>query len=283
MNNKLSRYLVFYNPQVLRSNQIAVEINDWINQHSGLHSECLLISELDEDLNQSADLLIAVGGDGTMLRVGRVASLIDCPVLGINLGQVGFLPQVRNDEWQESMIKVMSRDYELEPRMLIQGELYRNGDLLTKQDALNEIVVTRGKMARPVHLETRVDDSVLAQYVADGVIVATPTGSTAYSLAAGGPILPPVLRNIVVTPISPHLSMGTSVVLAEGCTVKIKVSTSHSAILSIDGHFQISVEDGDNVVVCASKNNCNFVRFQDEDYFYRDLNDRMSIKKRGIG
>jgi NAD+ kinase len=213
-----------------------------------------------------------------MLRVGRVAAQMGCPVLGINLGEVGFLPQIPENDWQDAIDRILKRDFDLEPRMLVYGELTREGKKLIGQHALNEIVVTRGALARPVRLEIKVDNTVLANYVADGVIVSTATGSTAYSLAAGGPILPPNLRNLVVTPISPHLSMGSSVVLSEGCTVTITIRTNYQAILSLDGQIEMVVLDGDCVRVRASNRNCNFVRLQDPNYFYSDLSERMSIR-----
>jgi NAD+ kinase len=275
-----NRFLVFHNPQVTRSQQIADEINGRLQDKLGLVSTTMLISELDHDPNYNADMLLAVGGDGTMLRVGRVAAQMGCPVLGINLGEVGFLPQIPENDWQYAIDRILKGDFELEPRMLVHGELIRDGNQLIEQHALNEIVVTRGALARPIRLETQVDDAVLANYVADGVIVSTPTGSTAYSLAAGGPILPPNLRNLVVTPIAPHLSMGSSVVLSEGCTVTITIRTNYDAILSLDGQLETIVMDGDCVRVRASNRNCNFVRLQDPNYFYSDLSERMSIKGR---
>jgi NAD+ kinase len=166
--------------------------------------------------------------------------------------------------------------------MLVFGELLRNGEILTGHHALNEIVVTRGALARPVRLETEVDGAALTNYVADGLIVSTATGSTAYALAAGGPILPPTLRNLVVTPVSPHLSVGRAVVLAEGCTITINVRTDHQAILSADGQMEMEVLDGDCVRVRASERNCSFVRLQPPNYFYRDLTERLVIKGRSL-
>ena len=273
-----SRFLIFHNPQVSRSQQIADEINRCLQDKPGLSAASLLISELDHNPTYNADMLLAVGGDGTMLRVGRVAAQMGCPVLGINLGEVGFLPQIPENDWQDAIDRILKRDFDLEPRMLVYGELTREGKKLIGQHALNEIVVTRGALARPVRLEIKVDNTVLANYVADGVIVSTATGSTAYSLAAGGPILPPNLRNLVVTPISPHLSMGSSVVLSEGCTVTITIRTNYQAILSLDGQIEMVVLDGDCVRVRASNRNCNFVRLQDPNYFYSDLSERMSIR-----
>ena len=275
-----NRFLVFHNPQVARSQQIADEINGRLQDELGLVSNTMLISELDHNPDYNADMLLAVGGDGTMLRVGRVAAQMGCSVLGINLGEVGFLPQIPENDWRYAIDRILKGDFDLEPRMLVHGELIRDGKQLMRQHALNEIVVTRGALARPIRLETQVDNAVLANYVADGVIVSTPTGSTAYSLAAGGPILPPNLRNLVVTPISPHLSMSSSVVLSEGCTVTIVIRTNYEAILSLDGQLETVIMDGDCVRVRASNRNCNFVRLQDPNYFYSDLSERMSIKGR---
>jgi len=282
MTTSPSLFLIFYNPQVSRSAELAQQIERYLRHNSGVHPQCVLVSDVDHSSIDGAELLMAVGGDGTMLRVGRVGARVDCPVLGFNLGQVGFLPQVPELEWRTALERVLAGDFELERRMLVFGELIRAGEILTGHHALNEIVVTRGALARPVRLETEVDSAALENYVADGLIIATPTGSTAYALAAGGPILPPTLRNLVVTPVSPHLSVGRAVVLAEGCTVTITVRTDHQAILSADGQTEMEVLDGDCVRVRASDRNCNFVRLQPPTYFYRDLTERLVTKGRSL-
>lgn len=276
------RFLVFHNPQVSRSAELARQIERYLRKNSGAHAQCVLVSDVDQSPSDGADILLAVGGDGTMLRVGRVGARLGCPVLGFNLGQVGFLPQVPELEWRAALELVLSGDFELERRMLVFGELIRDGEILAEHHALNEIVVMRGALARPVRLETEVDSAALANYVADGLIISTPTGSTAYALAAGGPILPPTLRNLVVTPVSPHLSVGRAVVLAEGCTINITVRTDHQAILSADGQTEIEVLDGDCVRVRASERDCNFVRLEPPNYFYRDLTERLVIKGRSL-
>lgn len=277
-----SRFLVFHNPQVSRSAEMARHIEAYLRKNSGVHVQCVLVSDVDQIPSNGAEILLAVGGDGTMLRVGRVGARLGCPVLGFNLGQVGFLPQVPEVEWRAALELVLSGDFDLERRMLVFGEQIRDGEILTEYHALNEIVVMRGALARPVRLETEVDSAILANYVADGLIISTPTGSTAYALAAGGPILPPTLRNLVVTPVSPHLSVGRAVVLAEGCTINITVRTNHQAILSADGQTEIEVLDGDCIRVRASERDCNFVRLQPPNYFYRDLTQRLVIKGRSL-
>ena len=277
-----SRFLVISNPQVARSSELALEIQYYIQQYSDLHAECVQVSDVIKGSNDGSEMLLAVGGDGTMLRVGRVGAKFGCPVLGFNLGEVGFLPQVPEQEWCAALRRILAGDFNLERRMLVFGELIRDGEIITGHHALNEIVVTRGALARPVHLETEVDSTGLATYVADGLIVSTPTGSTAYALAAGGPILPPTLRNLVVTPVSPHLSVGRAVVLAEGCTITITVRTDHQAILSADGQTEVELLEGDCVRVRASERNCHFVRLQPQTYFYRDLAERLAVKGRSL-
>ncbi|MCH2538888.1 MAG: NAD(+)/NADH kinase [Anaerolineales bacterium] len=282
MTRSPSRFLVISNPQVARSSELALEIQHYIQQYSDLHAECVQVSDVIKGSNDGSEMLLAVGGDGTMLRVGRVGARFGCPVLGFNLGEVGFLPQVPELEWRAALKRILAGDFDLERRMLVFGELIRDGENITGHHALNEIVVTRGALARPVHLETEVDSTGLATYVADGLIVSTPTGSTAYALAAGGPILPPTLRNLVVMPVSPHLSVGRAVVLAEGCTITITVRTDHQAILSADGQTEVEVLDGDCVRVRASERNCHFVRLQRPTYFYRDLAERLAVKGRSL-
>jgi NAD+ kinase len=144
--------------------------------------------------------------------------------------------------------------------------------------ALNDVVVSRGSLARVVHVKTAIDGDALTTYVADGLIVSTATGSTAYALAVGGPILPPELRNILVIPIAAHLSLDRAIVLAEGATVSMRVATDHQAILTVDGQFEFDLQDGDRVEVSASEHLCEFVRLGKPGDFYRTLLARLEPK-----
>lgn len=229
------------------------------------------------------DLLIALGGDGTMLRAGRLCAPYGVPILGINMGKFGFLMEVKHPEWQNTLSKVLADASWLEKRMLLRAEQWRNGKNIRQWQALNEIVVSRGETVRPVHLDTSVDERFLTTYVADGLIAATSTGSTAYALAAGGPILPPELRNILLVPVAPHLSIDRAIVLAEGSTVAITVHTDHQAVISIDGQSPVPLQDGDSIHARASEYSVQFVRIQDPGYFYRNLTPHMynnpAIKK----
>ena len=226
--------------------------------------------------DQEFDLLIALGGDGTMLRAGHLCGPVDVPILGINLGRFGFLTEVQQNKWQQSIDRLLSDDYWIEKRMMLRAEAWRSDELLGDWIVLNEVVVTRGSLVRPVQLIARVDGRYLTTYVADGLIAATPTGSTAYALAAGGPILPPDLRNILLVAVAPHLSLDRAIILAEGSTVNIEVSSEYQAVLSPDGQEPIELINGDRVEVYADEHTVQFLRFQDPGYFYRNITPHMS-------
>ncbi len=222
------------------------------------------------------DLLIALGGDGTMLRAGHLCAPVGIPILGINLGRFGFLTEVKQSQWREVLPLLLEDGFWLEKRMTLCAEHRRDEEVLGRWEVLNEAVVGRGQVVRPVRLITHIDGRFLTTFVADGLITATATGSTAYSLAVGGPILPPELRNILITPIAPHLSFDRSIVLAEGSYVSINVQSEHQAVLSIDGQLPIELKSGDRVEVRAGNNSVKFLRFQDPGYFYRNLTPHMN-------
>jgi NAD+ kinase len=159
--------------------------------------------------------------------------------------------------------------------MMLHTECWRGEEKQGTYEALNDVVVSRASLARLVHLATYVDGGYLTTYIADGVIVSTATGSTAYALAVGGPILPPQLKNILLIPIAPHLCLDRAVVLSQGAKVKLQVFTDHQAILTVDGQFEVAMEDADSVVVMASPYTSRFIRLQDETYFYKTLMERL--------
>jgi NAD+ kinase len=195
--------------------------------------------------------------------------------LGINLGRLGFLIQVERGEWREMFGHLFNGEAWIEYRMMLHAEHVRAGEMLGHWHALNEAVVSRGQNLRPVRLEASVDDRLLTTYVCDGLIASTPTGSTAYALAAGGPILPPDLRNILLVPIAPHLSVDRALVLSEGSSVSIKVR-SDNTVVSVDGQPPLPLTEDDHVDVRAAEYAAQFVRFGDPGYFYRNLNAHMN-------
>jgi NAD+ kinase len=277
-NGDFKSVLVVAHPQLPEATEEMAQIVSFLKEHGVPAAQGLIYDEAIHDKldNGHFDLMIALGGDGTMLRAGRLCAPIEIPLLGINLGRFGFLTEVRQKQWQEIFPRLFSGEYWLEKRMMLHAEQWRSDKLLGTWEVLNDIVVSRGHIVRPVHLVASVDGRDLPTYVADALIAATATGSTAYALAAGGPILPPELRNILLVAVAPHLSIDRALVLAEGSSVSITVSTSHQAVLSPDGQIPIDLEDGDRVDAHASRYSVQFIRFQDPGYFYRNLTPHMS-------
>jgi len=240
----------------------------------------------DEELRKRVkkgefDMLIAVGGDGSVLRAGHLCAPNGVPILGVNLGRLGFLIQINRKEWREYFEKLFSGEAWIENRMMLRAEHFRAGESLGTSNALNEAVVARGQNLRPVRLTALVDGRQFTSYVADGLIAATATGSTAYALAAGGPILPPELRNILLVPIAPHLSVDRAVVLSEGSSVSIVIESENS-VLSVDGQPATQLMEDDHVDVTAADVTAQFVRFGDPGYFYRNVTAHMNENSLGF-
>ncbi|HDQ71801.1 MAG TPA: hypothetical protein ENN19_06855 [Chloroflexi bacterium] len=229
-----------------------------------------------EIFRREVDLLITLGGDGSILKAARCAAPYGALLLGINLGRVGFLTETEPDNWQETLSYLLDGRYWIEERMMLHATVWRDGEVLDQAEALNDVVVGRGARAQIVHLQTRVDGGYLTTYVADGLIVATPTGSTAYALAAGGPIMPPQLRNILLVPVAPHLSMGRPIVLSEGATVHIIVVEGRPAVLTVDGEVCADLRSDDEIVVEASSHVARFARVREHTYFYKTLLERLT-------
>ena len=271
------RLLIVYHPQVERSAALADEIYAYLAGQTTVEARRVSPEEAAAALADSAyDLLVALGGDGTMLRAGRMAAPLGLPVLGINLGHLGFLTEVQPAEWPEALARVLAGDYWVEERMMLRVEHYRGETCLGVYEALNEVVAGRGAFARAVRLTTLIDGGEITTYVADGLIVATPTGSTAYALAAGGPILPPELRNILLVAIAPHLSVDRAIVLAQGSVVDIVAHANHEMLLSADGQSAAALLDGDRIRVRMSEHSACFARIRPVTYFYRTLMARMA-------
>lgn len=230
-----------------------------------------------QPLVHGSDLVIAIGGDGAMLRAARVCAPEKVPVLGINTGVLGFLTEINPEGWEDGLLALLEGRYWIEERMMIRCEVRRNDSTLGHSDALNDIVISRGAIAKSIQLETYIDGGWATTYHGDGLIIATPTGSTAYALAVGGPILPPELRNILVVPVAPHLSMDRPMVLSRGASVEVVVEPHMLAevVLTVDGELVASLESADRVIVRASDSVSKFIRLRDRNYFYRSLLDRL--------
>lgn len=227
---------------------------------------------------QKLDLLVTLGGDGTILRAARMGARFGVPIIGVKMGRLGFLAEIQPEAWQAPFEQLLGGDYWLEERMMLDVALEHHAASEPHNhhyEALNDVVVSRGNLARMVRIATSLDEGYITTYAADGVIVATATGCTGYALAAGGPILPPELKNILLVPIAPHLSLDRALVLSQGATVHLKVYTDHQAILTVDGQFEVDLVSEDTVIVTASDSVARFVRLRNRNYFYRTLMERL--------
>lgn len=275
---KIERAAVLVPPDVEEANQLAESIAAYLGEQ-GLTAN---IGNLEDKGflaalgGGEADLIIAVGGDGTMLRAGDVGAQGGIPVLGVNLGRLGFLVEIKREGWRPALERVLSGECWVESRMRLRVCLSRGEDRIGEWEALNEGVVGRGRTGRPIRVQAKVDGRYLATYVADGLICATATGSTAYALAAGGPVLPPDLRNLLLVPVAPHLSMDRGIVLPEGARVQLQLQSDTDAELSCDGQIAGEMKTQDVVTFEASSSDARFLRLQDPGYFYRNLTSYMN-------
>jgi len=272
----MKRFGLLHHPKIAESQQLAQETEASLQ---ALGMSVWRASAWDEPTvlqrAHESDLLITFGGDGTIVRAARITAGHNLPILGVNLGRLGFLAELQPWEVSGKLEALVNGQYWLEERMMLHADLKRDERVVRSFEALNDVVVSRGSIARVIRVDTRIDSQYLTTYVADGVIVATPTGSTAYSLAAGGPILDPHLSNILLTPIVPHLTVATALVLPATARVHLVVSAEYEATLTIDGQVDVPLHDGDTVTVAASRNVCRFVRMGERAYFYQTLLQRL--------
>jgi len=271
---KIKNIAIAANPNSEEAMKVAFEVQAFIQKtwKSKPFVAKLNSPELQERVDaHEFDLMLIMGGDGTMLRAGHLCAASGIPLLGINLGRFGFLMQLGRNEWKKQLYRVFSGEFSYEERMILEAELWRGDSLIYIDQVINEVVVCRGQTVRPIRIQARVDGYPLASYVADGLITATPTGSTAYALAVGGPIMPPELRNILIVAVAPHLSMDRSIILPEGASVEITTETDHQAVISVDGHAAVPLENNDKILVKVSDKTAKFLVFQDPGYFYRNL------------
>lgn len=208
----------------------------------------------------TTDALVVLGGDGTFLRAAQAVALVDVPLLGVNLGKMGFLSKAEAHQLEPVLVQLIEGDYTLGERMALTGAILRGGRSPEETfTALNDIVVARGSLARVVRLDVAIDESHLATFVSDGLVVASPTGSTGYSFSAGGPVLDPQSRNLVVTPIAGYLSALRSIVVSPRQVVRCRVVDAFEALASIDGREDHKLQVGDVVEVRALERPIRFV------------------------
>lgn len=225
--------------------------------------------------------LAVLGGDGTLLRVARQAAPYGVPVLGMNFGRLGFLAECQPEGAEAAIRSVRDRGAAVDRRLMVRATVHRGERVIGPLDALNDVFVGRGRAARPLRLDTRVDGAPLARYFADGLVVATPTGSTAYSLSAGGPVVAPALDAILLTPVVAHPLPVHALVVPPSATIEIVVHTDTDAVLAADGHTHLTLEEGDVVRVARGPHRAAFLRLGPPADYFATLIDRLDRGRRG--
>lgn len=280
---------VLYQPKLPRAVDLAGELS-WTLERAG--ARVWSCSAWDEagvrEQIDATDFAVTLGGDGTLLRAARLFAPVGIPIASVNFGRVGFMTELDPAEAVDRMPAFLAGDGWIEERLMLQARLRRaNGETeaaiaeaLGEPDVhhvLNDVVVARGAVSRMIRVRTSVDGAVMTTYAVDAVILATPSGSTAYSFAAGGPILHPEMQNLVITPVCAHLTLARPVVLAAGVRVDLEVSTDLEAGLNIDGQVEIPLHSGDIVTVEQSPFRARFLRLQPRTYFYSTLTRRLRL------
>ena len=222
-------------------------------------------------------MLITLGGDGTILRTARLSAGSDVPIAGVNFGRVGFLAEYQPEQLLSCVDDLVNGQFWLEERRMLHAELWRADTQFGHYDALNDVVIGRGTVARVVRLRVVIDGTEPIHHTADGIIIATPTGSTAYNVSAGGPIADPRVRVMIITPIAPHLSLLGPMIVPDSSNVEVWVESDYPALVSMDGQVELRLESNDCVRVHTSHKVSRFVRTHPKEYFYAGLSRRLRL------
>jgi len=262
----MKRIGILYHPQIEKAQSLANKLEDLLAAQGISSWQC---SAWDEDKAKpqvaGSDLILSIGGDGTILHAARIIAPVAVPILGVNLGKLGFITELNADEALSNLSSLLEGKGWIEERAMLEAQIENKGFL-----ALNDVVV-RSTAVRLINIEVKIDDEMVTTYRADGILVATATGSTGYSLAAGGPILHPQAKEIVLKPISCHLGLNHALVLPPQTAVDLKVAGRDMAILSLDGQVDIPLSNEQIVRVKLSRYVARFLRIHQLTYFYSSL------------
>jgi len=250
--------------QFLCSQGLDVSLEADTAQNTGLTGYDALSND---ELGKACDLAVVVGGDGTMLGFARDMAHHGIPLVGINQGRLGFITDIPFERWRESLAPILSGDYEVEPRTMLEGAVWRDGESIFSGQALNDVVVSRGQTASMVELRIHAGNELVANIRADGVIVATPTGSTAYSLSAGGPILHPSIGGWLLVPIASHTLSNRPIVLPDVGEVSLEIVAGRDASVNFDMQSLASLLHGDRITVRRSQHCVRFLHPKGWSYY----------------
>ncbi len=219
-------------------------------------------------LASKADVLLVLGGDGTMLNAARLAGERSIPILGVNLGGLGFLTEVRLENLYPSLERVFANDFVLDERLMLQTHVHRHGETVARGVVLNDVVISKGTLARMIELRISIQGQFVTNLRGDGVIVTTPTGSTAYSLSAGGPIINPAVQSLMVTPICPHTLTHRPLIVPATAEIEVTLtSKDDGAMATLDGQVGVAMIQGDTVEIKMSEYRTRLIRFPESSYY----------------
>lgn len=256
--------------------KLAGEVRDWLRERE---IEVYLDAQLAADMQAGkgypggsipalVDLVIVLGGDGTLISVARLVGDLSVPILGVNLGSLGFLTEVTLDELNPVLEQVLRGEFAVSRRIMLEAVVKRDGKTVGKYLVLNDVVINKGALARIIDMKALVDEDYLTTFRADGLIICTPTGSTAYNLAAGGPIVYPGLQCLVISPICPHMLTNRPIIVSDSATVRIEVQFSDEEVMfTADGQVGMPLKGGDVVEVRKSRSHTLLVKSPNKDYF----------------
>ena len=279
---QIKRIGVIVKPHQPDALETLCRLTEWLNQREiklvgGLTLDreriehktgCAVDTLSDEEFARSADLILVLGGDGTMIATSRTIGDIEVPVIGVNYGGLGYLAEFRIEEMYSALESILAGNYELESRLMLEVELRRGDELITHNRVLNDAVVNKSALARIIEIETYLNDQFVNSFRADGLIVSTPTGSTAYNLSAGGPIIYPSMNAVVITPICPFTLSNRPIVVPDDSVIEVRLMTKNEEVaLTLDGQVGFPLQVGDRLSIRKSKTTFNLVQPANRNYF----------------
>ncbi|MDD5492586.1 MAG: NAD(+)/NADH kinase [bacterium] len=265
------------NYEKTEAQSITRQIIQWLHKHgkqvmvAGSYSEAVgggVVGCSETDLAREVECIIALGGDGTILNTARLIARFGIPMFGINLGQLGFLTEIEQPDISSALEKLVSGQFTIEERIMIEAAVVRKGVETAKFYGLNDAVVTKGAFARLIRLKTFINNEFVDIYPADGLIISTPTGSTAYSLSAGGPLVFPDLNLMIVTPICPHTLYSIPIVIDSAGTIRVELqATQAEVMLTIDGQSGFPLNPFDEIIVKRAPYNAKFMKLNQRNFY----------------
>jgi NAD+ kinase len=221
-----------------------------------------------EKLAGSVDLIVVLGGDGTMIATSRMMGDCDVPVLGINYGTLGYLAEFRVEEMYEALESILIGDFRIDTRVRLAVDLFRGEELVLHSRALNDVVINKSALARIIEIEARMDGHLISGFRADGLIISTPTGSTAYNLSAGGPVVYPSMNALVITPICPFTLSDRPIVVPDDALIELRLRTpKEEVVLTLDGQVGVPIHPEDRVLIRKSRTTFKIVQPTNRNYF----------------